>query len=340
MKVVLFLGAGFSKAIFNQKIQSELLEDFLTAPESEVYVKKFPKEFIELTSTFNDIELIMSHYLNLGYPESYIEDDETLYNKRFIVLLRMALAIYFREKFKKGGYEYYNSKSEYLIHDYFHGYGVVPDDLSVITTNYDLGAERAVETIKGMGSYFYPGFQKVVDTRDKVPIMKLHGSINWIEARGTLSRIGFANNTRKEIITDILDDLTFHEFTLQKDGTKYAPVLVPFFYQKQLWSKINQRWWGKRFDELWHQAFKALIDADLILFWGYSLPNADHHMFTLLQTALTRSNANIQIIDKLNKNSPETNLMKLAYLSRVSEPDKLEVSKHGLSEYLRSIVET
>lgn len=54
------------------------------------------------------------------------------------------------------------------------------DELAVITLNYDLLLEEAVQRLSAEPdhAYFYPGLSKLTG---RIPIFKIHGSINWLQ---------------------------------------------------------------------------------------------------------------------------------------------------------------
>jgi hypothetical protein len=47
--------------------------------------------------------------------------------------------------------------------------------------------ERILELRFGAGSWYYPGREDESGIDERIPIFKLHGSINWMEARGPVS---------------------------------------------------------------------------------------------------------------------------------------------------------
>lgn len=344
MKTVIFTGSGFSKAIFDQKIQRELLDDFLSAPESRLYIEYLPEDLISLVRTIDDIELIMSHYLNLGYSGLPHKSRRSPPHQRAIIFFRMALAIYFRDKFLNSGYKYYEQETKNLIQDFFSSGFITSDELTLVTTNYDLGLERVIEDLYGQNSYYYPGFEDRPQVEVAIPILKLHGSINWLEDRGSIDNSGFKNSSRQSIKKDVLNELTIHplssphEFTLQSKGKKYTPIMVPFFRQKSMWYEINKHWWGDNFDELWKICYEYISGADQILFWGYSLPTADYHMFSFLFDAMTGINASCEVVDLATNG--ESNLMKMIKLIYKDHPEDIKFYKEGLQDYLEYYFET
>jgi len=347
MKIVIFTGAGFSKAFFNHKIQNDLLKDFLSASESKQYINYLPKELVQLAQATKDVELVMSHFLNMGYIGLPHDLNPSKQHQRAIIFFRMALALYFREKLKNEGIKYYEQECQYLIHEYIKDYSLSKDNLTFITTNYDLGLEYIVNDndVLKKDSYYYPGFDNISNKGAEIPIFKLHGSVNWLEDRGSIESSGFSNCTRNGIHPHLFNELTIHplpepdEFTLQTNGIKYTPILIPFFQQKSQWFDLNKRWWGKQFKEIWKESFNRLVEADKIVFWGYGLPPADYHMFSFLLTVFKETNANIEIIDFSNQKK-DSNLMKIANSIYKSKGKNPLLYYDGLVNFLKYEVET
>ncbi len=345
MKTVIFTGSGFSKACFKQEIQNDLLPDFLSAFESKQYINYLPNELVQLAQATNDVELIMSHFLNIGYIGLPHDLNPSKQHQRAIVFFRMALALYFRDKLKNEGIKYYEQECQYLIHEYIKDNFLTKENLTFITTNYDLGLEHIVNDVFKKDSYYYPGFEKTSSKGAEIPIFKLHGSVNWLEDRGSIERSGFANSTRNEISPHFFNELTIHplpesnEFTLQANGKKYTPIMIPFFQQKSQWLELNKRWWGKQFKEIWQESYNRLVEADKIVFWGYGLPPADHHMFSFLLTVFKKTNAHIEIID-FSKLKKDSNLMKLANSICESKGKTPVIYYDGLVNFLKYEVET
>lgn len=143
-------------------------------------------------------------------------------------------------------------------------------DVTVITTNYDILAERGIrlvprpkvfrpgfnygngpELLAGRG---YPSFSHInpLILRGSVPILKLHGSVSW-----TLEKSGVTR---------------FHDCrpAIKGNAAIVAPVMnkkLPSFLQAT-----------------WDHAAKALANSHTWLIVGYSLPQYDLNVRSLLQT--------------------------------------------------------
>lgn len=338
MKTVVFAGSGFSTAAFNFAGQNNLFKDFKTWAEDERIIENLPEELIVLLQEIGDIELVLSHFLNAGYIGFPGARHQSQLHQRGLVTFRSALAIYYRDRMISTGIPYYKAETEELLGYWLREKCDDGDEITFITTNYDLGLEQVVTDVIGDHAYYYPGLDDSTQMFNKVPIIKLHGSINWMEDRGKSSWRGFTNPGRGKVDYSVLKKLSMvpfdnrAEFALVSNGRKFTPVMVPFFQQKRTWEIINERWWGQVFEGAWQAAFESIQSADEIQFWGYGLPSADHHMFSFLLTALRNTKTYCTVVDH-RKDGSETNLMKLARLNYRDKSEKLRVETDGLVDH-------
>lgn len=160
------------------------------------------------------------------------------------------------------------------------------EDVGVITTNYDILAERGLRTgprprvprvgfhyeggpeqLEGGGYPSYTHIQKICTT-GRVPLIKLHGSVSWSYRDGRLHR--------------------YHDCrpAIRGDAAIVAPVtnkLLPPYLQPA-----------------WGAAERILRSADCWVFVGYSLPEYDHLVRTLLQRSCRRG-LSLHILDIDNR---------------------------------------
>jgi hypothetical protein len=119
-----------------------------------------------------------------------------------------------------------------------------------------------------------------VDTESKVTVLKLHGSIGWHEsASGAiyfdrarfLSRFDFKSNGKPLWLVD----------PEAPRGPGEDPVLLYPSYLKQLRGPVMQ--------QIWHRAGEALREAEQVEIYGYSLPESDSAVRTLLNVLRFRA---------------------------------------------------
>ena len=155
-------------------------------------------------------------------------------------------------------------------------------DVSVITTNFDILAERGLrheprprakrpgfhygcgpEPLKGGGYPSYAHIQRIV-TKGQVPLLKLHGSISWSVRNNVLER--------------------YHDCrpAIRGDAAIVAPIVektVPKFLKPT-----------------WGAAREQLSAAGTWIVVGYSLPSYDEAVRSLLQDAASHETA-IHVFD-------------------------------------------
>src|SRR5262245_40957241 len=146
--------------------------------------------------------------------------------------------------------------------------------LAFITFNYDLALDYALYSACVRIDYCL----RPQPTPPWVPVMKLHGSINWVACTGcqvaAYSLPEYFNKYRWHpsepgqpvtlSVSSHLDD-PFHECSVARET---VPLLVT-----PTWSKAEHH---KRVENVWRHAARHLSEARQILVVGYSLPETDH----------------------------------------------------------------
>lgn len=156
---------------------------------------------------------------------------------------------------------------------------------SVISFNYDLAADMAMYRA-GLGPDYI--IDQPSGNRISVPLLKLHGSLNWATEKGTrkirplhlasyfqhysVHSYGENSNTRLPVGSQLVE--YFSRFA----GTDVdsEPVIVP-----PSWNKAD---YHNALSEVWAAAAKHLSEAEQIFVIGYSLPETDsffRHLYAL-----------------------------------------------------------
>ncbi len=146
----------------------------------------------------------------------------------------------------------------------------VDDPLALITFNYDLGVDYALHQ---RGLPFSYGLTQDTQRPNQVPLLKLHGSINW----------GLCNNCHQIVPFHVRDahfDLWPEHRTVYFNlgtvlpQTKHCdsplsrpPVLVP-----PTWDKSR---YHRQVEAVWKNAASQLAEAENVFVIGYSLPDSD-----------------------------------------------------------------
>lgn len=183
------------------------------------------------------------------------------------------------------------------------GKSEVLDDITVITTNYDLVFEFKAYNYDMLCSYCIKNANKInaghgskeyvvlnYNSDKKAPIIcKLHGSVNFFQNHsindkgdlyvasdlGNRKAIGMSGSFVGKPAIFAVDAI----WNIQKKyGETFFPAIIPPTY-----SKLYHHNW---LIEIWHNAFVALQNARKIIFIGYSFPVSDGFMRALIHGAM------------------------------------------------------
>lgn len=176
----------------------------------------------------------------------------------------------------------------------------------VITTNWDTLAERVLSDNSRWTPRDGYGFQvqlKYVDSNGKplsltsdvtrtisessdVKVLKLHGSYGWLQKEGNselylksanyLQYLPIKNSKQNIYVVD--------SGAPSYDQDDVNPVMIyPSFFKQLKWPQLQS---------IWYQASKAMNEADEVHVIGYSLPESDTALLTLLNTIKFRLEEN------------------------------------------------
>lgn len=173
---------------------------------------------------------------------------------------------------------------------------------------------------------------------------KLHGSINWLEWRLIEKKTGELKSITQpsvyvcnEPLPDALNENGAYLFRIMEDSGRrvktFNPVLIPFVFQKDDWLGRQGRW-KEIFREHWKDAQEYLKSSSLrIIFVGYSLPPADHHMLSwLLEILNAVEDVQVELVTNRGKDNENTPLEK-ALWPFIKDPAK-DIFTEGLEAYL------
>lgn len=185
--------------------------------------------------------------------------------------------------------------------------------LSIITTNYDLVFEyncskNGIEcfypidaesiNIGNGGPYVYFGSNSNSNSK-KVPVCKLHGSVNFFQNKS----FGIAN--RKAGKGYWIREYLPAVFALEAiwDIMQKYPALSPAIIAPT-YAKLEGHKWVK---DMWYAAFHAVVNAKKIIFIGYSMPPSDGFMKSFFAGAFalrkTCEKPKIFVVDKSEETS-------------------------------------
>ena len=187
------------------------------------------------------------------------------------------------------------------------------DPVSVISTNWDILLDNSIQqSIVDNGHKAVVDYCCYISSRDEqdesikpgleilgqggfnVKLLKLHGSLNWLQCPRCMRL--YARFSRKDGVIDYSNrescrhcDRNFPE---EKNNHLLASNLIMPTYIKDLSNP--------QYKVIWQNAGIEIAEADKLVFIGYSLPSADFEMRQLL-SRMTRKNAAIEVVDYCNE---------------------------------------
>ena len=128
-------------------------------------------------------------------------------------------------------------------------------EVTVVTTNYDLIVETTLGGLGVQASYCFGSEEAVSPDAGMVPILKLHGSVNW--------------------------DRSQPQRSTPSDPPKERAFVLPPTWNKDINAQSPLR-------SVWRKAVQRLAMADLLLAIGHSFPVSDTHLQYLFAEGLSR----------------------------------------------------
>jgi len=208
---------------------------------------------------------------------------------------------------------------------------------NVITLNYDTLFENAILSVKGI--FHYPPSPKMHP--NSIPIVKLHGSINWFNSFGRA--IAYEGLTGKEafkkVVCSIFSNRSWiepmkivHPLALKeidvndliRSGMDYdEPALIPPLEDYKDYEKVQ------RYKEIWSFAENILRDTNELVIIGCSLRREDKKLKELLSSSL-RKNTCVTIVNPHSKRACER-------LSEIIQSPNCKSTFRSFADYARTL---
>lgn len=300
MKIAIFLGAGASAAE-NLPIQNELFSEYFKKLKPKNYDTDMNRELYAFFKQMFNIDIRKDNLDNANFPT--FEE----------VLGLLDLAEQRREGFRNFGLENLNNRSDsirflrqYLIllmaeaihntprtDNKYHKLlveNLLQNDLLLDTTfisaNYDIHIDNTVTGLRDKNNLpimldygvEFTNFKEELNWRKpKEPLIKLykiHGSLNWLYCPicNSLTLTPHEGGVMKLIENSA-------ETKCLECGELTEPIIVPPTYFKNM-SNIF-------LSNVWNETEKTLRETDLLVFCGYSFPEADMHIKYMLKRVQT-----------------------------------------------------
>lgn len=300
---VYIVGAGFSKHAglplqmdFTEKLlearngndtnQKELVEHLAEFIHHAFdHNKKAKSKFWpELEDIFTNVDMAA----NSGHHLSKFYDPARLRNVRRILLSRI---MYMLDE---------SYKPDKQLKKFFEQ--LTTDSSAFISMNWDTVIERGLHQYRGINSYSYKcedvaakfpvsdnQITKRVIGKEKTPIVKMHGSANWLYCDNCRRLFWFDPKNAQDVAFQILTSREIGKLSLDDEtkprcgkwecchceGVKLTTRIATFSYLKALDFPMFQR--------SWLAAEDLLLNAKKWVFIGYSLPAADYEFKHLLK---------------------------------------------------------
>lgn len=190
------------------------------------------------------------------------------------------------------------------------------DNVSVISTNWDIILDNAinnklqydnavVDYCCYVSSYdkhdhsVKPGLEILGRGGYNVKLIKLHGSLNWLQCpKCQRIYVKFNQKIAMNPYSDINQPTCRHcdkNFSVQDSHKLVSNLIMPTFLKDLS---------NPQYKIIWQNAGIELSEAKKIVFIGYSLPQADFEMRQLLSRMIDKR-TEIEVVDYRNENNPE-----------------------------------
>ncbi|MCH5651203.1 hypothetical protein [Pseudomonas syringae] len=192
------------------------------------------------------------------------------------------------------------------------------DPVSVISTNWDILLDNSIyKSLQKNGSYdgvvdyccyisskdendttVIPGLEKLGQGGFNVKLLKLHGSLNWLQCPrcARLYSKFFIKETMHNFNSPTSCRHCDKNFSEETGRHLLSQNLIMPTYLKNLSNP--------QYRIIWQNAGIEISEADEIVFIGYSLPHADFEMRQLL-ARMTRRDAKVHVVDYLPEGDGE-----------------------------------
>ena len=325
MKTVYILGAGFSVgagAPTQAKLMSEAFRLFSDDPGNfdakrfEAFKEFLLKQLNIAEDNFGDVELEdiftpLDRCLSESSQFRGIGLDEIM-KVREAVFYVVGKTIQLILKETSSSKEYITSFAKYLTEKSACRANMQyrnEDPVSVISTNWDILLDNSIHQCIVAGNHnavvdyccyisskderdesIKPGLEKLGQGGFNVKLLKLHGSLNWLQCPRCMRL--YARFSRKEAIHNFETpsscrhcDANFPEE--ERNHVLTSNLIMPTFIKDLS---------NPQYKIIWQNAGIEISEAEKIVFIGYSLPSADFEMRQLL-SRMTRKSAKIEVID-------------------------------------------
>lgn len=295
----------------------EKFDDFLT---NSLHVSDSQKKYFTLEDIFTPIDRCIVENISFRqYSPQELVNLRDIFNRLIILAVRSAIE---RKKKKKDSIETFAQHIITLSKDRLNN--EKEDKVSVITTNWDIMLDNSIHSImsnelkpKGLkfsGVVDYccyissldkndesikPGLYAIGKGRYNAKILKLHGSLNWMQCpRCQRLYVKYYRRWNGGYVFDkkYCRHCESNFGTVGQESIQLGTNLIMPTFLKNLNNVQNKL--------IWQNAGIELSEASKIVFLGYSLPQADFE-FKQLLSRMIRTNTKIEAV-LINQDNPKS----------------------------------
>ena len=298
MKISIFLGAGASAAE-HLPIQNELFSEYFKDLKPSDYSKEMNKELHKFFKQMFNIDLKRDKIDEINFPtfEEVLglldlaeqrreffknfalriankESDSIRFIRQYLILL-MAYSVN-----KKNTNKYHKMLVDNLLKEN------ILLDTTFISVNYDINIDNTIASLYDKGKFkvmldygiYFTNFDEADNWNEPIEPMvklyKIHGSLNWMYCPicNSLTLTPYEGGVMR-----ILEDEK--EAKCLSCGENTIPIIVPPTYFKNISNVF--------LNVVWNKSEKTLRDSDILIFCGYSFPEADMHIKYMLKRVQT-----------------------------------------------------
>ena len=341
-KTVYFLGAGFSAdaggPIQNQIIQFILDDKFIEKFQSNPEVIKARKSFIKFIEKTLSIDKKL--WDNIALEDIFTPIDRALSTGKSFKNFGTNELIKLREEFHllmgsaiKFGVDNENNKD--YINEFAKYINTIAqkrlengwDEISVITTNWDILLDNSLEdltrrysiinedklavvdyccyisSLEKNDEYIKPGLLALGKGGYNIKYLKLHGSMNWLHCPNCQRMyVKFGEKTilqNKQHCRHCMENYKFseNESSIELRGNLLLPTFIKDLSNIQI-------------QLIWQNAGIELSEASKVVFIGYSLPQADFEIRQLLSRCIPNHTEIEVVLYPFNKDIPKSQKQK------------------------------